>query len=379
MAFTPTQDISSNRILSLDVFRGLVVVAMILVNNPGDWLHIYPVLEHAPWNGCTPTDLIFPFFLFIVGISIVFAFESKRINNSLHRELILKAVKRALILFFLGIILSLFPKFDWSVVRIPGVLQRISLVYFFSAFIFLKCSFRFQLIFSICVLVGYNLALGFFSTKGIGIGSYEPDTNIGAWLDRSLLTIPHLYKQAKTWDPEGIFSTFPALITGLTGVMVGTWIRKKNINMPDKLLVIALIGFILFVLGSIWSLFFPLNKSLWTSSFVLYTGGLAMLSFTTLYWIIDVKKIVFWTKPFLVFGVNAITVFFLSGITARILNFIKISWGGKEQNLLQFLYQWAFVPCFSPINASLAGAIILILIWLGILWILHHFKIIIKI
>ncbi|MES3018079.1 MAG: DUF5009 domain-containing protein [Bacteroidota bacterium] len=373
------------RLLSLDFFRGLTVATMILVNNPGSWGHIYAPLRHAEWNGCTPTDLIFPFFLFIVGVSISFALGSKK-DQVKHSTLIITALKRALILFSLGLFLSLFPKvFTEPIealngVRIPGVLQRIAVVFFVSAVIFIKTTSKTQLTTLIVILVGYWLLMTLVPVPGVGYANLEKETNLGAWLDRTILTEAHLWRSARTWDPEGILSTLPAISTGLFGVLVGSWLKRKDKPDAVKISWMFSIGILAVMLGLIWDLFFPINKALWTSSFVLYAGGLATVGLALCYWLIDVQGYKKYTTPFVVYGVNAITVFFLSGLIPRILGMIKVSMpDGSEVGAKDWMYQTFFTPYFSPINASLAGAITFILIWLVILWWMYSKKIIIKV
>ncbi len=376
---------SPARLLSLDVFRGLTVAAMILVNNPGSWAHIYAPLKHAEWHGCTPTDLIFPFFLFIVGVSISYALGSKKGYMS-HSKLIMTALKRALILFGLGLFLNLFPKVftepmeAFSTVHIPGVLQRIAVVFFITAVIFIKTNPKTQLRLLIGILIAYWAMMTLIPVPGVGYPNLEKETNLGAWLDRTLLTEAHLWRSAKTWDPEGILSTLPAIATGLFGVLVGNWLKRKDREESVKISWMFSTGVLAVILGLIWDLCFPINKALWTSSFVLYAGGLATIGLALCYWLIDVQGYKKGTKPFVVYGVNAITVFFLSGLIPRILTMIKVSMpDGTIVNSREWMYETFFSPYFSPINASLAGAITFILIWLGILWWMYHKKIIIKV
>jgi predicted acyltransferase len=374
------------RLLSLDVFRGFTVAAMILVNNPGDWGNIYAPLKHASWHGCTPTDLIFPFFLFIVGVSISFAFETKKVLRSNHSQLIFKALKRALILFGLGLFLSLFPKIftdpveALKTVRIPGVLQRIAIVFFISACIFIKTDRKTQLIIFISLLVGYWLAMTFIPVPGVGYANLEAETNLGAWLDRILLTEAHLWKSSRTWDPEGILSTLPAIATGLFGVLIGTWLKRKDRNDAEKVSWMFSIGFLSIIFGLIWDLFFPINKALWTSSYVLYSGGLATISLALCYWLIDVQGYRKGTRVFVVYGVNAITVFFLSGLIPRILNMIRVKMpDGSEAGAQIWFFKTFLTPYFSPVNASLAWAVTFILFWLLILWLMYKRNVIIKV
>jgi predicted acyltransferase len=369
----------SKRLLSLDVFRGITVAAMILVNNPGDWAHIYSPLEHAEWNGCTPTDLIFPFFLFIVGVSIVFALDSGKSDLNSHPKLIKSIIIRSLKLFALGLILSLFPYFDFSVVRIPGVLQRIAIVYLVASLLFIKLKPKTLLQIFGLLLIGYWLLMSLVPVPGIGSANLGKDTNLGAWIDRTLLTEAHLWKSAKTWDPEGLFSTIPAIATGLFGVLMGIILKAKQRTQENKVVWLFFFGFFGFLLGLIVDLFFPINKSLWTSSYVLYTGGLASMGLAFCYWLIDVRQVTWFTKPFVIYGINAITVFFASGIIARSMNIIKTTLNGQEISLKGYLYQQFFTPYLSPINASLAGAITFVLIWLLVLWLMFRKNIIIKV
>jgi predicted acyltransferase len=369
----------SKRLLSLDVFRGITVAAMILVNNPGDWAHIYSPLEHAEWNGCTPTDLIFPFFLFIVGVSIVFALDSGKSDLISHPKLIKSIIIRSLKLFALGLILSLFPYFDFSVVRIPGVLQRIAIVYLVASLLFIKLKPKTLLQIFGLLLIGYWLLMSLVPVPGIGSANLGKDTNLGAWIDRTLLTEAHLWKSAKTWDPEGLFSTIPAIATGLFGVLMGIILKAKQRTQENKVVWLFFFGFFGFLLGLIVDLLFPINKSLWTSSYVLYTGGLASMGLAFCYWLIDVRQVTWFTKPFVIYGINAITVFFASGIIARSMNIIKTTLNGQEISLKGYLYQQFFTPYLSPLNASLAGAITFVLIWLLVLWLMFRKNIIIKV
>ncbi len=373
------------RLLSLDVFRGLTVAAMILVNNPGSWSTIYAPLKHAEWNGCTPTDLIFPFFLFIVGVSISYALGSKKESSS-QSKLLFTAFKRALILFGLGLFLNLFPKVfidpieALSTVRIPGVLQRIAIVFFITALIFIKTNQKTQLRLFFGILIAYWALMTLVPVPTIGYANLEKETNLGAWLDRTILTEAHLWKSAKTWDPEGILSTLPAVATGLFGVLIGSWLRRKDREESVKISWMFSIGILAVILGLIWDLCFPINKALWTSSFVLYAGGLATIGLALCYWLIDVQGYKKGTTPFVVYGVNAITVFFLSGLIPRILTMIMVTLpDGTPVNSRIWMYETFYTPYFTPVNASLAGAITFILIWLAILYWMFKRKIMVKV
>lgn len=362
----------TSRLLSLDAFRGLTVAAMILVNNPGDWGHIYWPLEHAAWHGCTPTDLVFPFFLFIVGVSIAFSLGLNTppgripadVENldGVWRKILIRGLK----LFALGLFLNLFPRFDLTTVRVMGVLQRIALVYVACAFIFLKTNPRQQVWLLVFLLVTYFLLLSKVPLPGVGAANLEPDSNLAAWFDRMILGEGHLWKAVQgRWDPEGLLSTLPALGTGLTGMLAGYALRRRG-DAAKRTVRLVGVGFGLVVLGLAWSYWFPLNKSLWTSSYVCFTAGLAMLLLALFYWLIDVRGHRRWARPLEVFGVNAITAFFLSGMIPRILNLIKIDGTGAQT----WLYKNAIAPAFTdPYLASLAGALVCVgVFWAAMAW-----------
>ena len=368
------------RLLSLDVFRGITVAFMTLVNNPGDWGHIYTPLEHSEWNGCTPTDLVFPFFLFIVGVSIVYALESKKTDISLHKKLTIGVLRRAVILYLIGLVLNLFPYLHFSTVRIPGVIQRIAVVYVIAGLFYIYGNRKVWINAFVAILVAYFLIMTFIPVPGVGYANLNPETNMGAWLDRTILGEAHLWKSSKTWDPEGILSTIPAVATALFGILVGTFLKRKDKGDAQKVSWLFSVGVLAVIDGLVVDLFFPINKALWTSSFVLYTGGLATTGLTLLYWLIDVQGYKRFTKPFVIFGVNAITVYTLSGLIPRILGMITVhNTEGKTVNGHQYLYEKFFTPYFSPVNASLAGGLTYVLIWFVILWLMYRKNIIIKV
>lgn len=366
--------IAGTRLLSLDTFRGITVAAMIMVNNPGDWGHVYGPLLHAHWHGWTPTDLIFPFFLFIVGVSITYALAGGDRPGTTG-----KILKRGLVLFGLGLFLNLFPRFDFATFRIPGVLQRIALVYILCSLIFVRTTARQQGWLLGTLLVGYWLLMTVVPVPGVGYANLEPETNFGAWLDRTLLG-DHLWKTSKIWDPEGLLSTVPAIGTGLIGVLAGTLLRSARAE-AEKVAWLFTAGCLALLAAYVWNGFFPINKALWTSSYVLLAGGLALLGLALCYWLVDVQGYKRWTPPFVAFGVNAITVFFLSGLIPRVLTMIKVAGpDGKETGAKEWMYQTFFVPYFdSPYNASLAGALTFIGIWFGILYGMYRRRIIIKV
>ncbi len=371
-------DQNTQRLVSLDVFRGITIAGMILVNNPGTWSHVYSPLRHAEWNGCTPTDLVFPFFLFIVGVAITLSLGRRKSSGDTPAKLYLKIFRRSITLFFLGLFLSGFPWFELGALRVPGVLQRIAVVYLFSSIIYLKSSIKIQVYITVFLLLFYWGLMTLVPVPGIGEANLEPGKNLGAWLDNLLLN-GHLWASSKVWDPEGILSTIPAIGSAMIGVLTGEWLRSKN-ETSEKVVRMFVVANLLLVTGYIWDFWFPINKSIWTSSYTIYTGGLALHFLTLCYWFIDVKQIKWFAKPFQVYGLNAITVFFMSGIMTKLLYLIKIPFGdGQEITIKSLLFDNLFLTWLDPINASLLWAIIYVTIWLGLMWILYKRKIFIKI
>ncbi len=366
----------SQRLLSLDAFRGMTIAGMILVNNPGSWTEIYDPLEHAAWHGWTPTDLVFPFFLFIVGVSITLSFARRVEGNNNQRKLLLSVIRRSLIIFGLGLLLSGFPYYDLSVIRIPGVLQRIAICYFVTSLIFLKSNWRTQSIIVVTLLLGYWMLLTLIPTPGFEAGDLSKEGNLAAYLDRTLLH-GHIYTE--TYDPEGLLSTLPAIATTLCGVLAGHFLRSNRTAL-EKVAGLFAVGYGAVILGSAWSGLFPVNKALWTSSYVVLTAGLALQLLAICYWLIDIKGYKRWATPFVVFGVNAITVFVLSGLIERVMTLIKVVGAtGEQVDLKTYLYEGIFTPLLSPLNASLAFAICYVLIFLGLMWILYRKRIFLKV
>jgi len=370
-----TPGIGPNRLVSLDVFRGVTIAAMLLVNNPGSWSHIYPPLEHAAWNGWTPTDLIFPFFLFIVGVAIVFAFAGRRAAGASRQALLRKSLWRGVKLVALGLILQGFPLYHLPTLRIPGVLQRIALAFTITAIIFLFTRVRTQVIIFAALLLGYWALQTLVAAPGVDPGAFERGTDLGAYIDRAVFGTAHLWSEARTWDPEGLLSTLPAIGTCLSGVFAGLWLRSERppLERTNGLFVAGCAGV---VLGVMWNPVFPINKSLWTSSYVLFTSGLACIFLALCYWLADIKDWRAWGRPFQVFGVNAIAAFFLSSLGARVLNLIQV---GEGVALKTWLYQNAFLPWASPVSASLAFALSYVLFWLAVMWPLYRRRIFFKV
>ena len=344
------------RLVSLDAFRGITIAAMILVNNPGDWVHVYWPLGHAPWHGWTPTDLIFPFFLFMVGMALPF---SSRVRA---RE----ALRRALVIAGLGIFMAAYPYFDLATVRIPGVLMRIALCYLAAWGIRRLTGPAGQAMIAAFLLVLYWYLMTRVPLPDGAPPSLDPEANLGAWLDRRLLA-GHLWKASKTWDPEGLLSTLPAIATTLLGLLAGGWLRSdRDANRKTAGLLLA--GLALVVLGLAWGASFPINKSLWTSSYALFTGGMAAYLFGLLYWIADVRGYRAWCRPFVIYGRNAILVFVASGLLARTLAAIKVNGTEGASVPLQAWLHHALLPSWlPPFPASLAWALANVLFWYAVL------------
>jgi predicted acyltransferase len=369
---------SPNRLLSLDVFRGLTIAGMTLVNNPGTWSSIYWPLEHAEWHGWTPTDLVFPFFLFIVGVSITLAFGRRVEEGGAKRDLYLKVVRRTLIIFGLGLFLNGFPYFHLSDIRIPGVLQRIAVCYLIASLIFLRTKVRTQLLLSLALLVGYWFLMSKIAAPGFAAGDLTKEGSLASFVDRVVFG-PHVWKQAKVYDPEGILSTIPAVSTTLLGVLTGHWLRTERTQF-EKVAGLFVAGAVCVMIGWAWHPFFPINKALWTSSYVMFTGGLALQLLALCYWVIDIKGYRRWAWPFVVFGVNAIALFVGSGLMVKLMGMIKVPRGdGPTTSLQGWIFHNLFLPWASPINASLSYAIWFILLWLFLMWLLYRKNIIIKV
>ncbi len=377
MPNNPTTAVT-DRLVSLDVFRGITIAGMVLVNNPGTWAHIYWPLQHAQWHGWTPTDLVFPFFLFIVGVAITLAFGSRVESGRSTRDLYLKVIKRSLIIFAIGLFLNAFPYFGLSELRIPGVLQRIAVCYFFASIIFLNTKIRTQVGITIALLLIYWVLVKFIPAPGFAAGDLTKEGSLPSFVDRVVFG-KHVWAQAKVYDPEGLLSTIPALATTLIGVLTGHWLRTKN-SSYEKVAGMFVGGAICVAVGWAWNSFFPINKALWTSSYVLFSGGLALQFLALCYWVIDIKGYRRWAKPFEIFGVNAIALYVGAGIMAELLGVIKMTGSaGTKIPLGSWIYENLFASWASPVNASLAFAISFVLVWLGIMWILYHRKIFIKV
>ena len=358
------------RIISVDVLRGLTVAAMVLVNNPGSWSAIYWPLRHAEWNGFTPTDMIFPFFLFIVGVAIPLALGARLERGA--PGLVGRVLRRSLAIFALGLLLHALPWFHLATLRVPGVLQRIAVCYLLAALLVVWsggiAGWRLQALVAGALLVGYWLLMTRVPVPGGVAGDLSPAGNLAGYVDRLVLG-PHVWTVSKFYDPEGLLSSLPAVATTLLGVLAGHWLRGAGTaRRVTGGLVLG--GLAATAVGWLWGQSFPINKSLWTSSYALFMAGLAALALAGCYWLIEGRR---WRRlagPFVVLGITALPLFFLSSLMARLLLLIRV---GPEQVRLQaWLFDRLFASWLPPIDASLAYALAYVLLWWGLMWALSR-------
>jgi len=396
------------RLLSLDVFRGLTIAGMLLVNDPGTWSSIYPPLEHASWNGWTPTDLIFPFFLFIAGVTTHLSLTSRRARGDDEAAIRRQIIRRGALIFLLGFLVNGFPFFTWGDIagiahptfvqrvidrlyhwRIMGVLQRIGLAYMLAALLSQGKSLKRQVMTIVVLLFGYWFAMTVLPVPDSGgMGQLmlnDPSRTMAAWWDRFLLDWTrfglgnHTWVNSVTWDPEGIFSTIPAIGTAMLGNLAGQWIGTRR-PLNDRINGMFAIGSIGMMVGMMWNWSFPINKSLWTSSYVVFCAGMAAVAIATIMWVVDVQNVRKWTKPFVIYGMNPMVAFVGSGVMARcIYSVFTVSYNGKKIPLESAIYQSMFASWLEPVNASLAFAVTFVLFWFAILYVLYQKKIFFKV
>jgi predicted acyltransferase len=359
------------RVVALDAFRGMTIAGMILVNNPGSWDDVYGPLTHAEWNGWTLADLIFPFFLFIVGVAISVSFADRSSRNV--GQVLTRIVRRTLLLFALGIALNALMSFNgFATLRIPGVLQRIALCYLAASLVSLATGPRGEIALLVGMLTGYWALLELVPVPGVGAGHLDPQSNLAAYIDRRVFGEGHLYRQ--TWDPEGLLSTMPAIATTLFGVLAGRWFFGKR---PARQTTLGLIvaGALAVALGMLMSRWMPINKNLWTSSFATFTAGMALMLFGVFFWLIDVMRVRRSVRPFVVFGVNSIAVYVLSMALGEVLDQITLG----DDNLRERICAWLFTWWAPPEAASLLFALSYVLVWLGVMEVLYRRRIFIRI
>jgi predicted acyltransferase len=361
------------RMRSLDAFRGLTIVGMILVNNPGASTDVYRPLEHAAWNGWTSADLIFPFFLFIIGVAVTLALTDAR-GGADRLRLTGKIARRTLLIFGLGIFLNGFPLFDWSALRIPGVLQRIAVCYASAALIALSMRPRRQAMTAVLLVLAYWLAMAL--TASPGTAWLNPNGNLAAWVDDALLPGHLLHGN---WDPEGVLSTVPAVATTLAGALAGHWIRaaQRPLERVAGLVVVGTAGIGLGLAMQHWC---PINKSLWSPSYVIFTAGVAADLLAVCYWLIDVRGWQRWATPFIVYGTNPIVAYVLSSLMAKEMLLWRMTRpDGSTTDLQRYIFESLSLPWASPVNASLLYAVSYVLLWLGITALLYRRGVLIKI
>jgi len=358
------------------VFRGLTIAGMILVNNPGSWSAIYWPLEHAAWHGWTPTDLIFPFFLFIAGVSMALSFSGRVRRGDSRASLLRHTAIRAAAIFLIGLSMAAIPFFRLATLRIPGVLQRIAVCYFFAAVAFLFLQKRGRIVTVVCLLLGYWALMVLVPVPGYGAGRLDVAGNLAAYLDR-LLLLGHLWKP--TWDPEGPLSTLPAIATAILGTFLGEFLRQKPApgEAVKKMLLWGAAGL---AAGQLWNFSFPINKSLWTSSYVLFTAGSALVLLAICHWLIAVRGWKGWAAPFVWYGMNPLALFVFSGMLAKMMGIWHITdASGERDSVKGYIYQNFFEPLGSAKNASLLFALTYVAFWLAVAWLLYRRKIFIKI
>jgi predicted acyltransferase len=371
----------SDRLISLDVFRGITIAGMILVNNPGNWSKVYKPLLHAPWHGWTPTDFIFPFFLFIVGVAMSLSFNKRIDRGDSRSQLFAKVVKRTLIIFAIGMFLALVPFFKFKDVRIPGVLQRIAVCYFFASIIMLTCKQKLQIGWTIFLLVIYWILIKLVPVPGHGAGVLEPLGNLVWYLDSHLLA-GHTWKFAPApgFDPEGILSTLPAIATVMFGIFTGDWIRSPR-DHYEKVTGLFVFGILGLVLGEVLKGWLPINKNLWTSTYSIFMAGMALIFLAMCYWFIDIKGYKKWSQPFIIFGSNAILAYGLSSLIAKLTVIINVTnFDGSKVLLKTYMFQnWFASWAGNNEFGSLLYPIAYLVIWLGLMTILYRKNIFIKI
>jgi len=384
------------RLISLDVFRGLTIALMILVNNPGSWAHIHPPLRHARWHGWTPTDLVFPFFLFIVGVAMALSFARRQEQGATRGHMVRKILIRSALIFACGLFLNAYPfglplnaealgnfslqsvSEHFANLRVMGVLQRIALCYLAVglAVTLIPRTQTLVMAGAACIIL-YELLMRIPLVSGWGGGSFALQDNLVRWLDLRLLGEAHLWCGAGIpFDPEGLLSTLPAIVTTLAGFLTGEFLRRGQGSSGARIAPLLVAGLATAGFGLVLSLLEPINKQLWSSSYMFLTAGLAMACLAGTIWMIDVQGWRSWAKPAIVFGSNPLVVFVGSGILARTLGLLRV---GEGLSVQRWLFTRVFQPVGGDVNGSLFHAMAHILFWLGILWWMHRRRLFLKI
>jgi predicted acyltransferase len=373
----------TTRLVSVDVFRGMTIVAMILVNNPGNFQTTYRPLKHAEWHGWTPTDLVFPFFLFIVGVAIVLALKGRVDAGTPRLPLLVKVAKRSVILFGLGLFLSGYPFGLFgprgfgeliNTWRIPGVLQRIAICYFVVSLLVLFCKTRTLKVLAIVFLVGYWALMTLVPVPGMGAPDIDdPGGHLSAWFDRAVFG-DHVWEYSKVYDPEGLLSTMPAIATTLFGVFAGLLLRSGFAPI-ERVARLFVAGGLLVCAGFVWGWFFPINKPIWTSSYAVFTAGLAMCGLALCSWFFDLRNNSRVATFFTIYGVNAIALYVGSGVLARTLAYAQID----GVPLKHLFFGQLFASWLPPYMASLAYALTWIGGWFLVLFWMYRCRLFIKV
>jgi predicted acyltransferase len=401
-AVTPSQATLSDtsairglpRLESLDVFRGLTIAGMILVNDPGTWSAVYWPLAHADelmsehpagwysgkwWvdaNGWTPTDLVFPFFLFIAGVSMVLSFAARQARGDSRRELMKHVARRSAIILLIGWFIHLEPYFNFSRMRYPGVLPRIAVVYLCASVITLWTARRGRIVWIAVLLAGYYAIMRFIPVPGCDPTAWMTQhCSLAGWIDRKVM-LGHLYRA--DFDPEGLLSTLPAIATTLLGTLTGEFLRSAA-SLRKKVLGLVIAGAAGVAAGYAWHPWFPIYKPLWTSSYVLFTAGAACLLLALCWWLIEMRGWRVWARPFLWLGSNAILAYALSTFFAKEGYVIKVTEEGQMIGIQSWIYQHWFEPLAQPINASLIFALSYTALWTLVAWAFYRKKIFVKV
>ena len=375
------------RLSSLDVFRGITIAAMILANMAGVADDVYRPLNHSEWHGCTPTDLIFPFFLFIVGVAMTFSLSKYSEENKPTQAVYLRILRRTAILFILGLVLNGFWNkgvwtFDLSSIRLMGVLQRIALTYLFSSLIVLKLPRKSQWLVAGGLLITYWLTMMYIPVPDYGAGVLTREGNFGAFIDRLIIPKAHLYKGDGfnfMGDPEGLFSTIPAIVSVLAGYFTGEWIKDKKQATSQTSMDLVLFGLCCLVIAIIWDVSFPINKKIWTSSYVLFTSGWALMLLAACYELIEVRLIKRWSKPFEIMGLNAIALFVASVFLIKITAKTQLGTGETAVSVYDWIYKNIFASWAGNFNGSFLFALVTLLFWYGIAVLMYQKRWFIKV
>jgi predicted acyltransferase len=378
---------TGSRLISLDVFRGATIAGMMMVNNPGDWGHVYAPWRHSAWDGWTYTDTVFPFFLWIVGVAMMFSFAKRIERGDDKGKLAMHVLRRSAIIFALGLFIAGFPfglafgeRFSFVTLRIPGVLQRIAICYFIAGMLVLNVSTRVQIGITFSLLALYWILLKTVNVPGYGVGAWAPTGNLAWFIDSNLLK-GHTWTGAPVpgFDPEGILSTLPAIATIMFGVFTGLFLRTGQAK-ETKAAWMFVAGSVFMVAGIIADNWLPINKNMWTSSYAIFMAGLALNVLACLYWMIDVKGWSLWSKPFAIYGMNAITVYVVSELLAELGWLVKVSGpAGKMISLQGWYYKTLFVPLGNPMVVSFLHSVAFMLVMYVVAYGMYKMKWVVKV